>query len=81
MSAGVGRPDRTAAIIGLAIAAAVALVLLQEAGLLAFIIAGGAAAGLALLARRQVGGQTGDVLGAAEQVAQAAFLAGVTLAL
>jgi len=81
LSAGVGRPDRTAAIIGLAIAAAVALVLLQEAGLLAFIIAGGAAAGLALLARRQVGGQTGDVLGAAEQVAQAAFLAGVTLAL
>jgi len=81
LSAGVGRPDRTAAIVGLAIAAVAALLLLQEAGLLALIIAGGAAAGLALLARRQIGGQTGDVLGAVEQSAQAAFLAAVTPAM
>lgn len=80
LSAAVGRPDRTAAILGLAIAAAAALVLLQEAGLLALIVAGGATAGLALLVRRQIGGQTGDVLGAAEQIAQTAFLAAVTLA-
>jgi adenosylcobinamide-GDP ribazoletransferase len=81
LSAGVGRPDRTAVIIGLAIAAVAALLLLQEAGLLAIIIAGGATAGLALLAQRQIGGQTGDVLGGAEQIAQTAFLAALTLAL
>jgi adenosylcobinamide-GDP ribazoletransferase len=81
LSAGVGRPDRLAAGIGLAVAAIAALVLLQGAGLLAIIIAAGAAAGVAWLAQRQIGGQTGDVLGAAEQIAQAAFLAGLTLAL
>ena len=81
LSAGVGRPDRSAAIIGVAIALVAALVLLQEAGLLGLVIAGGAAAGVAVLARRQIGGQTGDVLGAVEQVAQAAFLAALTLAL
>ena len=81
LSAAVGRPDQAAAIIGLAIALVAALVLLQGAGLLAMVIAAGAAAGMALLARRQIGGQTGDVLGATEQVAQAAFLAALTLAL
>ncbi|MFM9843586.1 MAG: adenosylcobinamide-GDP ribazoletransferase [Dongiaceae bacterium] len=81
LSAGVGRPDRAAAIIGLAVAAIAALVLLQGAGLLAIIIGAGAAAGIAWLALRQIGGQTGDVLGATEQVAQAAFLAGLTLAI
>ena len=34
-----------------------------------------AAAGIALLARRQLGGQTGDVLGAAQQTAEIAMLA------
>ncbi len=81
LSAGVGRPDRTAAIIGLAVAAVAALVLLQGAGLLAIIFAAGATAGIAWLAQRQIGGQTGDVLGATEQIAQAAFLAGLTLAI
>ena len=81
LSAGVGRPNRMAAGIGLAVAAIAALVLLQGAGLLAFIIVGGAAAGVAWLAQRQIGGQTGDVLGATEQTAQTAFLAGLTLAL
>jgi adenosylcobinamide-GDP ribazoletransferase len=81
LSAGVGRPDQAAALIGLAIALVAALLLLQGAGLLGLLIAGAAAAGVALLARRAIGGQTGDVLGAVEQVAQAAFLAAVTLAL
>jgi adenosylcobinamide-GDP ribazoletransferase len=81
LSAGVGRPDRLAVGIGLAVAAVAALLLLQGAGLLAIILAGGAAAGVAWLAQRQIGGQTGDVLGATEQIAQAAFLAGLTLAI
>ena len=40
----------------------------------AALAAGAAALGMALLARRQVGGYTGDVLGAAEQVAEIAAL-------
>jgi adenosylcobinamide-GDP ribazoletransferase len=81
LSASVGRPDQAAAIVGLVIALVAALVLLQEAGLLGLIVAAAGAAGMALLARRQIGGQTGDVLGAVEQVAQALLLAAVTLAL
>jgi adenosylcobinamide-GDP ribazoletransferase len=81
LSAGVGRPDRMAAGIGLAVAAIAVLVLLQGAGLLAIIIAAAAAAAIAWLAQRQIGGQTGDVLGATEQIVQAAFLAGLTLAI
>jgi adenosylcobinamide-GDP ribazoletransferase len=81
LSAGVGRPDRFTAGIGLAVAAVAALVLLQGAGLLAIIIGVGAAAAIAWLAQRQISGQTGDVLGATEQVAQVAFLAGLTLAI
>ncbi len=81
LSAGVGRPDRIAAVIGLAVVAVAALVLLQGAGLLAIIVAAGAAAGVAWLAQRQIGVQTGDVLGATEQSAQTAFLAGLTLAI
>jgi adenosylcobinamide-GDP ribazoletransferase len=81
LSAGVGRPDRTAAGIGLAVAAVAALAMLQGAGLLAILLAAGAAGGVAWLAQRQIGGQTGDVLGATEQIAQAAFLAALTLAI
>ncbi|HEY7690000.1 MAG TPA: adenosylcobinamide-GDP ribazoletransferase [Dongiaceae bacterium] len=81
LSAGVGRPDRAAAIVGVATAIVVAALLLVQPGLLALIVAGAAAAGLAWLAQRQIGGQTGDVLGAVEQVAQTAFLAALTLVL
>jgi adenosylcobinamide-GDP ribazoletransferase len=81
LPAGVGRPDRNAAIAGLAVAAAAALLLLQGAGLVGLIVGAAAAAGMSWLARRQIGGQTGDVLGATEQAGQAAFLAGLTLAI
>jgi adenosylcobinamide-GDP ribazoletransferase len=40
----------------------------------AAVLAGLGAAGMAWLAKRQIGGQTGDVLGAAEQVAEIAIL-------
>jgi adenosylcobinamide-GDP ribazoletransferase len=43
-------------------------------GLLAFLLAAGALAGIAILARRQIGGYTGDILGAAEQAAEIAVL-------
>jgi broad specificity phosphatase PhoE len=60
-SAGVGRPDRLAAGIGLAVAPIAALVLLQGAGLLAIITRGSRRPASAWLAQRQIGGQTGDV--------------------
>ena len=37
-------------------------------------MAAASAMGMALLAKRQIGGQTGDVLGGAEQVAETAIL-------
>jgi adenosylcobinamide-GDP ribazoletransferase len=50
----------------------------------AFLVAALAAYGVSALARRQIGGQTGDVAGAAQQAAEIAmllvFAAGATIA-
>ncbi len=70
-----GRPDSTTAAIAVAIALAIAFVSLSFTNaLLASIAAGAGAFVMALLAKRQIGGQTGDVLGGAEQVAETAIL-------
>ncbi len=69
-----GRPPRTAVLLAAALALAVALALAGVAGLIA---AGAAALGaliVARLARARIGGQTGDILGAAQQVAEIAAL-------
>jgi adenosylcobinamide-GDP ribazoletransferase len=75
LAASAGKPDLTvvqaAAALGLLIALAG---LGWWRGLAAVIIGGGAMAGTAMLARRQIGGYTGDVLGAAQQAAEAAVL-------
>jgi adenosylcobinamide-GDP ribazoletransferase len=70
-----GRPDlATVAIAGaLALIIAVLSLPLIEA-LYAALIAVAGAVGTAWLAQRQIGGQTGDVLGAAEQVGETAIL-------
>ncbi len=71
MAASLGRVPMMPAVIGLAIAA-VCVVLPQGArALLAAILAG---AVMVWLARRQIGGYTGDVLGATEQVVECAVL-------
>jgi len=82
---GAGRPSQTTATIALVIGAAgVFTVLPLELMLLVFM--GGAAvlAGMlmAIIAKRQIGGQTGDVIGAAQQLAEIAALiaAGAVLA-
>ncbi len=49
-------------------------------GLLAPIFASAAAYGVTKLAARQIGGQTGDVCGAATQCAELGFLAGLLTA-
>lgn len=69
-AAGGIEPARVAAAVGLGVAI---LALCLPAGKwLALPVMAAAAAGLGLLARRKIGGQTGDVLGATQQVAELA---------
>jgi adenosylcobinamide-GDP ribazoletransferase len=75
LAAKAGQPDGTTAAIAAGLGLGVALLSLSIAnGLLAAIAAAASAAGMAWLAQRQIGGQTGDVLGGAEQVAETAIL-------
>jgi adenosylcobinamide-GDP ribazoletransferase len=82
LGAAAGRPTpgvvTTAAVIALVIAVAILPVIAAIAAALAAAVAAVAMAGLA---RRQIGGQTGDVLGAVEQVAETAALLAVLGAL
>ncbi len=68
---------RPASAVSLAVALSFGIspaLLLGLAGLAAFLLAVAAAALIALLARRLIGGYTGDVLGAVEQTFEIAFL-------
>jgi adenosylcobinamide-GDP ribazoletransferase len=70
-----GQPDATTAIVAAGLALLIALLSLSWSS--AFYAAGLATAcafGVAWLSLRQIGGQTGDVLGGAEQVAETAIL-------
>jgi adenosylcobinamide-GDP ribazoletransferase len=75
LAASAGRPDFATAATAGAFACVIALLSLPwfEA-LCAALAAAAAAVGMAWLAQRQIGGQTGDVLGGAEQVAETAIL-------
>jgi adenosylcobinamide-GDP ribazoletransferase len=61
----------TAALLG---ALAALLLLGPLSGLLAILLGAAAVGGIALLARRRLGGYTGDVFGAAQQMAEIAIL-------
>jgi adenosylcobinamide-GDP ribazoletransferase len=75
LAANAGRPDGTIAAVAAAIALAIAILVLPfGSALLAAIAACAGALIMALLAKRQIGGQTGDVLGAIEQGAETAVL-------
>jgi adenosylcobinamide-GDP ribazoletransferase len=77
LAAASGRPHPARVLAGFGVAGLLALVLLPSAlALSATLLAAGGALGLAILARRQVGGHTGDVLGAAQQLAEIGFLLG-----
>jgi adenosylcobinamide-GDP ribazoletransferase len=70
-----GRPDIASAIAAVIIGAVIALLCLSAIqALLAIVVAAAGAAAMAALAWRQIGGVTGDVFGAAEQVGEAAVL-------
>jgi adenosylcobinamide-GDP ribazoletransferase len=76
-----GRPDWLALLVGLAIGLIATIVLLVAFGLatLLGILLAAAAVGLfSSLCRRQIGGHTGDTIGAAQQIAHALLLAGLS---
>jgi adenosylcobinamide-GDP ribazoletransferase len=75
LAAAAGRPGPAAAIAAVLIGAAIVLTALGPAqGALALGLAAIAVAAAAILARRQIGGYTGDVLGACQQVAEIVIL-------
>jgi adenosylcobinamide-GDP ribazoletransferase len=70
-----GQPDTTTAMIACALALLIALLSLSWLDVLWAVVAAGISGlVIARLALRQIGGQTGDVLGAAEQVAETVIL-------
>lgn len=75
LGAGAGRPEQSQVLTALIIALVIAVIAIGfRAGLTAAIVTGIAAATIGWLALRQIGGQTGDVLGAIEQGAETAAL-------
>ncbi len=82
LAAGAGRPEPTQAWFALGLGALIALLLLDFGTAVAAMAAAGlAAVALVLLARARIGGYTGDVLGAIEQVGEVAVLLAAAAAL
>jgi adenosylcobinamide-GDP ribazoletransferase len=75
LAANAGRPVFATVAIAGAMALIIALLSLPwSSALWAALVAAAGALGMGLLAQRQIGGQTGDVLGGAEQVGETAIL-------
>ena len=75
LAAKAGQPDAAVAMVAIVLALVIALLALSWANMFrAALVTALSALFMAWLARRQIGGQTGDVLGAAEQVAETAVL-------
>ena len=66
----VGRPEWPAAGLSALIGIAIAVLCLGGGAVIAALIAAATVFGIALLAKAKIGGQTGDVLGAAQQMAE-----------
>ena len=71
LGAGLGRPPRAALLAGMTLGLTLAAVLLPPGAILAALAMGGA---MTWLARKQVGGHTGDILGATALLAECAAL-------
>jgi adenosylcobinamide-GDP ribazoletransferase len=80
LAAGAGRPHPLRAAAAVLVAALIALALLGPAAPAALLAGAAGALGVALLARRQIGGYTGDVLGAVQQLAEIGVLLGALAA-
>ncbi len=74
LSASVGHPSRQIAGIAAALGLALALLAVGSAAVWAVVSAGCAMLVLASMAQRKIGGQTGDILGAAQQLAEITVL-------
>ena len=79
LAASQGRPSRETILLGAGIALCLALVLVGPAALVAGLAAGVAAAVIGAVAHKKIGGQTGDVLGAAQFMAELAALLALLL--
>lgn len=75
LSVHVGRPGPRSVALGLLVAAGIGLALCGLPALWMLALAMGLAGLLAIAARVKIGGQTGDILGATQQLAEAACLA------
>ncbi|SNS46649.1 adenosylcobinamide-GDP ribazoletransferase [Tropicimonas sediminicola] len=75
LSRSIGRPGAGAAVLAMALALGLSLALLGPQALLLAALAGLASLACAALARAKLGGQTGDILGATQQVAEIVTLA------
>lgn len=80
LSHSTGAPDPAIAATGAALAALIALVLTGGTAIAMLIGTALTAALLARTAQRRIGGQTGDILGASQQLAEAACLAALAAA-
>jgi len=74
LSASVGTPTSAAVWLAMGVALAIALASLGLSGIWAMAWALAAAAAVAFIARAKIGGQTGDILGASQQLAELAAL-------
>jgi adenosylcobinamide-GDP ribazoletransferase len=81
LASAAGRPDWLSMAVGLSLGLAAAVCLLIAFGLAAVIAILLAAVGVQLFSsasRRQIGGHTGDTIGAAQQIAETLVLVGLT---
>jgi adenosylcobinamide-GDP ribazoletransferase len=74
LSHSVGRPSLLAVLLGLLVGCTVALICLGPASITAIALAALATVVVAATAKRKIGGQTGDVIGATQNVSEAVIL-------
>lgn len=78
LSHAVGIPSRLPVAMGLGIAVLIAALMTGSHAILPILCAVGIGVILAMIARGKIGGQTGDILGAAQQLSELAFLLALT---
>ncbi len=81
LSHSVGQPPLNTAALAFAIGAVISLLCVGQAGFVLIAIAAAMGVAVAALAKRKIGGQTGDVLGAAQQLSEIAILMACTVVL
>ncbi len=81
LSQSVGGPRSATVAVGLALAIVCAVILIGSGAVLPVILAALSISAFALVAKAKIGGQTGDILGATQQLAELAFLATAAAAL